>query len=149
MSRKGELIGGRSIFASTHCPGQPRDGVELEFFGATSPVTISLASTRSQDLLLDLGPPLRRYYEEDDCLGHSRSPSATQGCWWNYFNLGIDYFVEDGFVTKIMLHSNIVSLGLNGTAPRSDLGAAWHRSLSATRTMPVVNSLIIRRHFSP
>jgi hypothetical protein len=82
-------------------------------------VSITLGETSAQDVLLDLGPPLRKYWREDDRLdrvwgpvrrvppGHdATSPSA---CFWNYLQYGIDLLVVDGVVTKLIAYSNIVS----------------------------------------
>ena len=96
-----------------------------------------IGETTSQDLLLDLGPPLRKYVKEDDRMeriwgatqeGTSelalRSSESTkpgpsmkdQGnkadviAFWNYFQYGMDFLISpEGEVQKILLHSNIVS----------------------------------------
>lgn len=83
-----------------------------------------LHETTGQDLLLDLGTPLRKFWKEDDRLervwrnGHSSNGSTAErvqpnSVFWNYFQHGLDFLVVDGVVTKIIVHSNIVSgLGL-------------------------------------
>lgn len=78
-------------------------------------VEIVLQETTAQDLLLDLGTPLRKYWKEDDRLdrvwGAERNGGDAQAnaCFWNYFQHGLDLLVVDGVVTKIIAHSNIVS----------------------------------------
>lgn len=54
----------------THQPGR---GVTLHISG---PLEIVLGQTTAQDLLLDLGPPLRKFYKEDDRL--ERMWAATE-----------------------------------------------------------------------
>lgn len=89
-------------------------------------MTITLGDTTAQDVLLDLGPPLRKYWREDDRLdrvwgaakrvpvGHdATSPTA---CFWNYLQYGIDLLVVDGIVTKLIAYSNIVSFGHQTTS---------------------------------
>lgn len=77
-------------------------------------IRVELGKTTSQDLLLDLGPPLRKFYKEDSRISRiwaKESRSATgesYGCFWNYFQLGLDFLVsESGVVDKIIAHSNI------------------------------------------
>lgn len=77
---------------------------------------MTLKKTTAQDLLLDLGPPLRKYWKEDDRLNrvwaqHTETTEQTSTpCFWNYFQYGIDFLIVDGTVTKLIVHSNIVSL---------------------------------------
>ncbi|WOO80610.1 uncharacterized protein LOC62_03G004136 [Vanrija pseudolonga] len=81
-------------------------------------VEIVLGETTSQDLLVDLGPPLRTYWKEDDRLdrvwGQERDADAngqeadtSNSCFWNYFQHGLDFLVTDGVVTKLIAYSNI------------------------------------------
>ena len=103
----------------------------MTLFIGDDDIRIDLDKTTSQDLLLDLGPPLRKFYKEDSRISRvwakeSRSSSGqSSGCqllpdmpdhqlirqgFWNYFQLGLDFLVsESGVVKKIIAHSNIVS----------------------------------------
>lgn len=92
-------------------------------------VDVSLGTTTAQDLLVDLGPPLRKYCKEDDRLGRVWGGQASRSnyinpavpddeaavtndstpCFWNYFQYGMDFLIEEGVVTKIIAHTNIVS----------------------------------------
>ncbi|KAI0068824.1 UPF0183-domain-containing protein [Artomyces pyxidatus] len=88
------------------------DGVLLRFHpDPTDPVRVRLGITTAQDLLADLGPPLRTFYKEDDRMAiHSRHHTdATPSYFYNYFQHGIDFLVADGshLVTKIILHTNV------------------------------------------
>jgi len=90
------------------------DGVILHFYPSSSrPVHVRLGYTTAQDLTVDLGPPLRVYYKEDDRMAiHSRNktPEAVEdGYFYNYFQHGIDFLVNGTthIVQKIILHTNI------------------------------------------
>ncbi|KAI0268387.1 UPF0183-domain-containing protein [Gloeopeniophorella convolvens] len=91
------------------------DGVVLRFYPTTSPpVHVRLGVTTAQDLLSDLGPPLRTYYKEDDRMAiHARShhedESPESSYFYNYFQHGIDFLISDNthIVKKIILHSNV------------------------------------------
>jgi hypothetical protein len=92
---------------------QPGRGATLSL--PAGDVEIELNSTTAQDVLLDLGPPLRKYWKEDDRMDrmwvHSDAATAVStpsACFWNYFQHGLDLLVVDGVVTKIIVHSNIV-----------------------------------------
>lgn len=131
---------------------QPGKSIILHFFvdGSSSsspqtgsPIPITLHETTAQDLLLDLGPPLRKWWKEDrrvkdvwagggnggvafkGGVGEALSKTKTEeggsevldeydddGCWWNYFQHGIDFLVGEGTgkVIKVLMHSNIVSI---------------------------------------
>lgn len=83
---------------------------------------MTLYQTSAQDILLDLGSPSRRYTREDDRFEgmYERSSERNgqrgrrgQRTWWNYFELGLDFLIDEdrgGVVSKVMVHSNIVSL---------------------------------------
>jgi len=91
------------------------DGVVLRFYPlSTEPVHIRLGVTTAQDLLCDLGPPLRTFYKEDDRMSiHSRPRSDEEGVespyFYNYFQYGIDFLISDNthVVKKIILHTNV------------------------------------------
>ncbi|TXT07178.1 hypothetical protein VHUM_03348 [Vanrija humicola] len=81
-------------------------------------VEIVLGETTSQDLLVDLGPPLRTYWKEDDRLDrvwgqerdaelNGQEADTSNSCFWNYFQHGLDFLVTDGIVTKMIAYSNI------------------------------------------
>ncbi len=97
--------------------------------GTTISLDMMLDETTTQDLLCELGPPLRKYWKEDSRItnvwepAHASSVSPADnnsdswgpGCWWNYFQHGLDFLIDDegeGLVRKIMVHSNIVSVNL-------------------------------------
>ncbi|GHJ86547.1 hypothetical protein NliqN6_2949 [Naganishia liquefaciens] len=98
-----------------YCEIHPGKGITLHFSAganhAESPYDVVLGNTTSQDLLADLGPPARRYWKDDPRFtADEASASGSQGCWWNYFELGLDFLVgeaSEGTVSKIMVHSNI------------------------------------------
>nr|ODN97572.1 hypothetical protein L204_02990 [Cryptococcus depauperatus CBS 7855] len=52
----------------TSCIIQPGKGVTLSLAGDPEPLEIIIGSTTAQDLLLDLGSPLRKFWKEDDRL---------------------------------------------------------------------------------
>ncbi|KAF5387713.1 hypothetical protein D9615_000496 [Tricholomella constricta] len=91
------------------------DGVTLYFYPSSStPVHVRLGETTAQDLTLDLGPPLRVHYKDDERM----SIHATEGApepenepryFYNYFQHGIDFLISgpSHVVTKIILHSNV------------------------------------------
>ncbi|BEI86764.1 hypothetical protein CcaverHIS002_0701100 [Cutaneotrichosporon cavernicola] len=112
MARDGEEPVGED--GLRRCSIKPGHGATLTF---AHDVNIMLGETTAQDVLLDLGPPLRKYWREDDRLdrvwgpprrvppGHdATSPSA---CFWNYLQYGLDLLVVDGIVTKLVAYSNI------------------------------------------
>lgn len=93
---------------------QPGKGATLDF--PNGQVQVTLNDTSAQDLLLDLGPPLRKYWKEDDRMDRMwGKPSAMTldspptACFWNYFQYGLDFLIVDAKVTKIIAHSNVVS----------------------------------------
>ncbi|WVF71511.1 hypothetical protein IAT40_006317 [Kwoniella sp. CBS 6097] len=92
----------------TSCVLQPNLGITLAL-DAEQVIEIIIGQTTSQDLSLDLGPPLRKFWKEDNRLekmwgGHSE----PGGCFWNYFQYGLDFLISpQGVVSKILCHSNI------------------------------------------
>jgi len=106
---------------------QPGKSVALHWHGRahespSKPYNIVLHHTLAQDILLDLGTPSRRYTKQDNRFegmygqGQEREDRtrARKGekTWWNYFQLGLDFLVDDnngGVIVKVMAHSNIVS----------------------------------------
>ncbi|ORY33951.1 hypothetical protein BCR39DRAFT_230785 [Naematelia encephala] len=89
------------------CIIQPNVGVTLF---VPDELEIKINETTSQDLLLDLGPPLRKYWKEDERLERMwGAGDAEKGsCFWNYFQYGLDFLISpSGFVTKVIAHSNI------------------------------------------
>ncbi|KAG5648974.1 hypothetical protein DXG03_000323 [Asterophora parasitica] len=92
------------------------DGVALYFYGAAGasakPVHIRLGETTAQDLTVDLGPPLRVHYKEDERMSiHATDsvPETDNGYFYNYFQHGLDFLISgpSHVVTKIILHSNV------------------------------------------
>ncbi|ODO09809.1 hypothetical protein I350_02026 [Cryptococcus amylolentus CBS 6273] len=90
------------------CVIEPKKGIVLHFSGI-DPLEIWIGKTTAQDLLLDLGPPLRKFWKEDDRLEKMwGGESEPGGCFWNYFQHGLDFLVSpDYVVTKILCYSNI------------------------------------------
>jgi hypothetical protein len=92
------------------------------------PIEITIGETTAQDILLDLGAPLRKFVKQDGRMEriwgaetappseHTGSMSyltsilkkADHAVFWNYFQLGLDILISDNLVSKIILHSNIV-----------------------------------------
>ena len=93
-----------------------------------------LGTTTAQDLQVDLGPPIRVHYKEDDRMTihatNQLEENKTQDCkpsWWslrflaqwvlihctdfmNYFQHGLDFLIDGDAhtVKKILLHTNAV-----------------------------------------
>ncbi|THH07075.1 hypothetical protein EW146_g9426 [Bondarzewia mesenterica] len=96
------------------------DGVVLCFYPtSTPPVHIRLGVTTSQDLLCELGPPLRVFYKEDNRMAiHSQHRGEEKGSdssyFYNYFQHGIDFLISGTThaVEKIILHSNVPGTSL-------------------------------------
>jgi hypothetical protein len=98
-----------------------------------TPLHVRLGETRAQDLNLDLGPPLRVHYRDDErmkihAVDPSSQPEGATSCkaprsvhnswsrlrfpdFYNYFQHGIDFLIagETHVISKIILHTNIVS----------------------------------------
>ncbi|KDQ64597.1 hypothetical protein JAAARDRAFT_75176 [Jaapia argillacea MUCL 33604] len=93
------------------------NGVTLDFYpqSHSQPVHIQIGVTTAQDLQLDLGPPLRVHYKEDDRMTiHATAPRNAEDesevdYFYNYFQHGIDILISGGshIVKKIILHTNI------------------------------------------
>ncbi|KAH9853527.1 hypothetical protein C2E23DRAFT_859093 [Lenzites betulinus] len=90
-------------------------GVTLYFYPTNSePIRVALGSSTAQDLMIDLGSPLRIHYKEDDRMTiHSRATQSDGGedgdYFYNYQQHGIDFLISGTMhtVKKIILHSNI------------------------------------------
>ena len=97
------------------------------------PVEITLGLTTAQDVLLDLGPPLRKFWKEDERLDRVWGQGGgAGGCFWNYFQYGLDVLIVDDVVDKIIAYSNIVSL-----ATPAQLTPARNATVPAVRAMSV------------
>ncbi|KAJ7180195.1 hypothetical protein C8R43DRAFT_972147 [Mycena crocata] len=89
------------------------EGITIYFHGSTSkPIHIRIGETTAQDLTMDLGPPIRVHYKEDERMTiHSTNRSGENsepGYFYNYFHHGIDFLLSPTHVvTKIVLHTNI------------------------------------------
>ncbi|KAI0702874.1 UPF0183-domain-containing protein [Cytidiella melzeri] len=95
------------------------EGVDLYFYGAEGPICVRIGVTTAQDLTLDLGPPLRVHYREDDrmTIHQSRRQEDTDistGYFYNYFQHGIDFLMSGTAhtVKKMILHTNIPGTAL-------------------------------------
>ncbi|KDQ12751.1 hypothetical protein BOTBODRAFT_34211 [Botryobasidium botryosum FD-172 SS1] len=97
-----------------------KSGVTLYFYSPASspsdPIHVQIGRTSAEDLLCDLGPPLRIHYKEDDRMTIHATPSTTtdpdetnEGYFYNYFQHGIDFLLSGTThkVKKIVLHSNV------------------------------------------
>lgn len=98
---------------------------------------VRIGETTAQDLTLDLGPPLRVHYRDDERLKiHAASskldPDNGTGCecfdihgaihihsivledFYNYFQHGMDFLISETthIVKKIILHTNVVKFFL-------------------------------------
>ncbi|KDR83647.1 hypothetical protein GALMADRAFT_235961 [Galerina marginata CBS 339.88] len=92
------------------------DGVKLYFYptATSSPLHIRIGKTTAQDLTLDLGPPLRVHYKDDERMKIHAAIKASEphdgtGYFYNYFQHGIDFLISESthLVTKIVIHSNV------------------------------------------
>ncbi|KAI5124941.1 hypothetical protein M0805_007368 [Coniferiporia weirii] len=90
------------------------EGVTIYFYPTTStPVRVRIGVTSAQDLVCDLGAPLRTYYKEDDRMAiHSRnrtSDGTEEGYFYNYFQFGLDFLISTSthLVQKVVVHTNI------------------------------------------
>ncbi|KAF9446958.1 UPF0183-domain-containing protein [Macrolepiota fuliginosa MF-IS2] len=91
------------------------DGIRLYFYPTgTKPLHIRLNETTAQDLTLDLGPPLRVHYKEDERMTIHSTDKGEEGdgesdYFYNYFQHGLDFFISGGTHTikKIIVHTNI------------------------------------------
>jgi len=106
MPREGEV---QRLSVLKSCEIRPGKGVTLYI---PDKLEVDIGVTTSQDLLLDLGAPLRRFYKEDDRMermwGAARAGADDGNCFWNYFQYGLDFLISpNGLVTKIIAHSNI------------------------------------------
>ncbi|KAJ2920098.1 hypothetical protein MD484_g343, partial [Candolleomyces efflorescens] len=93
------------------------DGIVLNFYGSSKSFHVRLGETKAQDLSMELGPPSRIHYKEDERMSiHSSKKHADgeddRGYFYNYFDHGIDFLISDSthIVKKIVLHTNIVSV---------------------------------------
>ncbi|KAI0320670.1 hypothetical protein OF83DRAFT_1103606 [Amylostereum chailletii] len=90
------------------------DGVVLRFYPETNAaVHVRLGVTTAQDLVCDLGSPIRTFYKEDDRMAiHSRTRTEEEGSepsyFYNYFQYGMDFLLSGSthVVKKIILHTN-------------------------------------------
>lgn len=58
------------------------DGIVLRFYPTLSSesIHVRLSVTTAQDLICDLGPPLRKFYKEDDRMAiHSKQRNEDKG----------------------------------------------------------------------
>ncbi|KAJ7665520.1 hypothetical protein B0H17DRAFT_1090776 [Mycena rosella] len=89
------------------------EGITLYFHPSTTkPVHIRLGETTAQDLTLDLGPPIRVHYKEDERMTIHSTTRADENSepsyFYNYFQHGLDFLLSPTHVViKIILHSNI------------------------------------------
>ncbi|KAF5333094.1 hypothetical protein D9611_002433 [Ephemerocybe angulata] len=90
------------------------DGIVLNFFGSAKQFLVRLGETTAQDLTLDLGPPSKVHFKEDErmTIHSSKKQGETKedtGYFYNYFQHGIDFLISDTthIVKKVVLHTNI------------------------------------------
>lgn len=135
-------------------------GVKLFFHPlATTPsVDILIGETTAQDLALDLGPPLRVHYKDDDRMNiHSAPGTSASNCdsscisphiprhlvtqlsftdFYNYLQHGIDVLLDGSthIVKKIILHTNIVrDMYFGGYSHLNTI--AWFPSVSTIQAL--------------
>ncbi|KAF8663497.1 hypothetical protein AX16_001065 [Volvariella volvacea WC 439] len=97
-----------------HATAKIHEGVTLQFYPkSTPPIHIRLGETTAQDLTLDLGPPLRVYYKDDERMTiHSHATATDEPeseYFYNYFQYGLDFLLSGKMhtVKKVILHTNI------------------------------------------
>jgi hypothetical protein len=61
------------------------EGIDLFCYGAEEPVRVRIGITTAQDLTLDMGPPLRVHYREDDRMtihqsNYQEDPDISNSC---------------------------------------------------------------------
>ncbi|KAG8903971.1 SNAP receptor [Tulasnella sp. 403] len=88
----------------------------------TAPVEIRIGETTAQDLIAEIGSPLRVHYKEDDRMTiHKAATSADasseaededESYFYNYFQYGIDFLISgtSHVVKKAILHSNVIEV---------------------------------------
>jgi len=88
-------------------------GVTLYFYpGESNALQALLGTTTAQDLQVDLGPPIRVHYKEDDRMTihatNQLEENTTQDYFMNYFQHGLDFLIDGDThtVKKILLHTN-------------------------------------------
>ncbi|KAL7282369.1 hypothetical protein ACG7TL_003839 [Trametes sanguinea] len=91
------------------------EGVTLQFYPSDSePIQVLLGTSTAQDLTVELGPPLRTHYKEDDRMtiharNHQSEAESDGDYFYNYQQHGIDFLISGTThtVKKIILHSNV------------------------------------------
>ncbi|KAM5540455.1 hypothetical protein V8D89_005913 [Ganoderma adspersum] len=89
------------------------EGVTLYFYPTGSePIRILLGSSTAQDLMCDLGPPVRTHFKEDDRMTIHRSgpeADADGDYFYNYQQHGMDFLISGSThtVKKVVVHSNV------------------------------------------
>ncbi|KAF9057655.1 hypothetical protein BJ165DRAFT_1422230 [Panaeolus papilionaceus] len=99
----------------TRAVAKVHEGVTLYFYptSSNSSVHIKLGETTAQDLLLELGTPLRTHYKDDERMkihaATQRGDQVDSGYFYNYFQHGIDFLISESThtVKKIVLHTNV------------------------------------------
>ncbi|KAL7421597.1 hypothetical protein Q5752_003366 [Cryptotrichosporon argae] len=99
------------------CMILPNEGVTVRLpthgpADAPHDFTVEIGRTMAQDLMMELGAPVRDYFKEDDRLQRMWGCKGGGGrgqteVFWNYANLGLDFLVVGELVDKIVVHSNI------------------------------------------
>ncbi|KZO94372.1 UPF0183-domain-containing protein [Calocera viscosa TUFC12733] len=99
------------------------EGVILHFIPPLNsptpdPIRVTLHQTTAEDLLADLGPPLRVHYKTDERMSIHSAPAGVEEennpYFYNYFQHGLDFLLdgETHRVIKIVIHSNVVGSAL-------------------------------------
>ncbi|KZT50573.1 UPF0183-domain-containing protein [Calocera cornea HHB12733] len=100
------------------------EGVTLHFIPhpdsstPPGPIKVTLHQTTAEDLLADLGPPLRVHYKTDERMSIHSAPAGMEeennAYFYNYFQHGVDFLLdgETHRVVKIVIHSNVVGSAL-------------------------------------
>ncbi|KAJ7507921.1 hypothetical protein B0H11DRAFT_1969327 [Mycena galericulata] len=96
----------------SHAIVKVHEGITLYFHPSrTKSVHIRIGQTTAQDLTMELGPPMRVHYKDDErmTIHASRANDKSEPSYfYNYFQHGLDFLLSPTHVvTKIILHSNI------------------------------------------
>ncbi|KAK4050323.1 hypothetical protein OIO90_005116 [Microbotryomycetes sp. JL221] len=105
----------RSTGKPSHVELRFRNNVRQHQQGQVSPITIKLGETTTEDVMCDLGSPIRSFWKEDDRMSiHSRpssiDPSLLPNAYfWSYPQHGLTFMFDpiQHFMIKMILHSNL------------------------------------------
>ncbi|WWC70041.1 uncharacterized protein I206_103985 [Kwoniella pini CBS 10737] len=129
------------------CVIEPNTGITLGL-DEDHLLRITIGQTTAQDLILDIGSPLRKFWKEDDRLSKmwgNTNTNQQSSCFWNYLQYGLDFLVDkDGIVIKIICHSNIPGTPLFQRYAK----CPWTITTSSGQLDSTTPSNVFRSHFS-